>query len=110
MAHLKVKHAMKSAAVLFLAFIPIFFLISFLHLPLVVNLLLIFAAYGLILPTVSWGFEDEADAIAAIFVGINPVIKGLRKLAEAKHADVRRDSYSHPSISNRICRLQKTGR
>lgn len=109
LAHLKAKHAMKSGAVLFLAFIPVFFLISLLHLPLVINLLLIFAAYGLILPTVRWGFEEEADTIAATFVGINPVIKGLRKLAEIKHADVRRDSYSHPSISNRICRLQKTG-
>ena len=107
LAHLKAKHAMKSAAVLSLAFILVFFLISLLHLPLVVDLLLIFAAYGLILPIVSWGFEDEADAIAATFVGINPVIKGLRKLAEAKHTDVRRDSYSHPCISNRISRLQK---
>jgi len=107
LAHLKAKHTMKSIAVLLLAFIPVFFFISILHLPGVVNLLLVFAAYGLILPKVSWGFEDEADAIAATFVGINPVIKGLRKLAEAKHADVRRDAYSHPSISNRISKLQK---
>ena len=108
LAHLKAKHAMKSAAVLSLAFILVFFLISLLHLPGLVNLLLVFSAYGLILPTVSWRFEYEADAIAATFVGSNPVIKGLRKLAEAKHADVRRDTYSHPSISNRISKLQKT--
>jgi len=110
LAHLKAKHTMKSIAVLFLAFIPVFFFISLLHLPVVVNLLLVFAAYGLILPKVSWGFEDDADSIAATWVGINPVIKGLRKLAEAKRADVRCDTYSHPSISNRISKLQKIGR
>ncbi|MCD6391087.1 MAG: M48 family metalloprotease [Dehalococcoidia bacterium] len=109
LAHLKAKHSMKNAIVLFLTLIPVLLLISFLHLPGLVNLLLVFSAYGLILPMVSWRFEYEADAIAATFVGINPVIKGLRKLAEAKCADVRRDTYSHPSISNRISRLQKIG-
>ncbi len=107
LAHLKAKHSMKSVAVLLLTFIPVLFFISLLHLPGLVNLLLLFSAYGLILPEVSWHFEDEADAIAATFVGINPVIKGLRKLAEAKHIDVNRDTYSHPSISNRISKLQK---
>lgn len=110
LAHLKAKHSTKHFVVLLLASIPVFFFISFLHLPALVDFLLVFSAYGLILPEVSWRLEEEADAIAANFVGINPVIKGLRKLAEAKHADVRCDSYSHPSISNRICRLQKTGR
>jgi Zn-dependent protease with chaperone function len=110
LAHLKAKHSMKHFAVLLLAFIPVLFFISLLHLPGLVNFLLVFSAYGLILPEVSWRLEDEADAIAATFVGINPVIKGLRKLAEAKHIDVRRDTYSHPSISNRISRLQKMGR
>ena len=110
LAHLKAKHSMKSVAVLLLASIPVFFFISLLHLPSLVSFLLVFSAYSLILPKVSWRFEDEADAIAATFVGINPVIKGLRELAEAKHADVRRDTYSHPSISDRISRLQKTGR
>jgi Zn-dependent protease with chaperone function len=109
LAHLKSKHSMKSVAVLLLAFIPVLFFISLLHLPSFVNLLLLFSAYGLILPKVSWHFEDEADAIAATFVGINPVIKGLRKLAEAKHADIRHDTYSHPSISDRISKLQKIG-
>jgi len=108
LAHLKAKHSMKNATVLFLTFTMVLFLISLLHLPGLVNPLLVFSAYGLILPTVGWRFEYEADAIAATSVGINPVIKGLRKLAEAKHADVRRDTYSHPSISNRISRLQKT--
>lgn len=107
LAHLKAKHSMKSVAVLLLASIPVLFFISLLHLPSLVNLLLVFSAYGLILPKLSWRFEDEADVIAATFVGINPVIKGLRKLAEAKHTNVRRDTYSHPSISNRISRLQK---
>lgn len=108
LAHLKAKHSIKSATVVFLTSIPVLVFISLLHLPSLVNLLLVFSAYGLILPTVSWRFEYEADAIAATFVGSNPVIKGLRKLAEAKHADVRRDTYSHPSISNRISKLQKT--
>jgi Zn-dependent protease with chaperone function len=107
LAHLKAKHSMKSVAVLLLVSIPVLFFVSLLHLPGLVNLLLVFSAYGLILPKVSWRFEDEADAIAATFVGINPVIKGLRKLAEAKHTDVSRDTYSHPSISNRISKLQK---
>jgi hypothetical protein len=110
LAHFKAKHSMKNASVLFLTSIPVLGLISLLHLPGLVNLLLVFSVYGLILPTVSWHFEYEADAIAATFVGSNPVIEGLRKLAEAKHADVRRDTYSHPSISNRISRLQKVGR
>lgn len=108
LAHLKVKHPVKNATVLFLTFILVVFLSSLLHLPGLVNLLLVFSTYGLILPMVSWRFEYEADAIAATFVGSNPVIRGLRKLAEAKHADVRRDTYSHPSISNRISKLQKT--
>jgi len=99
---------MKNATLVFLTSIPVLVLIALLHLPGLVNLLLVFSAYGLLLPTVSWRFEYEADAIAATFVGSNPVIKGLRKLAEAKHADVRRDTYSHPSISNRISKLQKT--
>jgi len=108
LAHLKAKHSMKNATLVFLTSIPVLVLIALLHLPGLVNLLLVFSAYGLLLPTVSWRFEYEADAIAATFVGSNPVIKGLRKLAEAKHADVRRDTYSHPSISNRISKLQKT--
>ncbi len=110
LAHLKAKHSMKIFTVLFLTSIPVLFLISALHLPSLVNLLLVFSAYGLILPTVSWHFEYEADAIAATFVGSNPVIEGLRKLAEEKHTDVRRDTYSHPSTSDRIARLQKTAR
>ena len=110
LAHLKAKHSIKIFAILFLAFISVFLFISLLHLPSIVTFLLVFSAFGLILPKVSWHFEDEADAIASTFVGINPVIKGLRKIAEAKHADVRRDTYSHPSISSRIDRLQKTGR
>ena len=109
-AHLKANHPMKSAVVLILTFVPVLFVISFLQLPGLVNLLLVFSIYGLILPIVSWRFEYEADAIAATFVGSQPVIKGLGKLAEAKNADVRRDTYSHPSISNRISRLQKLGR
>jgi Zn-dependent protease with chaperone function len=107
LAHLKAKHSMKSVVVLLLVSIPVLLFVSLLHLPGLVNLLLVFSAYGLILPKVSWRFEDEADAIATTFVGINPVIKGLRKLAEAKHTDVSRDTYSHPSISNRISKLQK---
>jgi hypothetical protein len=110
LAHLKGKHSMRSLAILLLASIPTLLFISLLHLPGIVNLLLVFSSYGLILPIVSWCFEYEADAIAATFVGINPVIKGLRKLAEVKHTDLRRDTYSHPSISNRISRLQEVGR
>jgi len=110
LAHLRAKHSMKNVTVLFLTFIPVLFLISVLHLPGPVNLLLVFSAYGLILPMVSWHSEYEADAIAATFVGINPVIRGLRKLAEVKQTDISRDTYSHPSISNRISRLQKVGR
>jgi len=110
LAHLKAKHSMRSFAVLFLASIPVLLFISLLHLPGIVNLLLMFSAYGLLLPNVSWRSEYEADAIAAAFVGIHPVIKGLRKLAEAKHTDFTRDTYSHPSISNRISRLQKVCR
>jgi len=103
LAHLKAKHSKKSAAVLLLTSIPVLYLISFLHLPGLVNLLLVFATYGLILPMVSWRFEYDADTIAATFVGSHPVIKGLRKLAEAKHTDVRREDQSsefqghHPS-------------
>jgi hypothetical protein len=110
LAHLKAKHSMRSFVILFLASIPTLIFISLLRLPGIVNLLLVFSAYGLILPMVSWCFEYEADAIAATFVGINPVIKGLTKLAEARHTDLRRDTYSHPSISNRISRLQEVDR
>jgi len=109
LAHLKANHPLKSAGVLLVMSIPILFLISFLHLPSLVNLLVVFSVYGLILPMVSWRFEYEADAIAVTFVGSQPVIKGLGKLAEVKHSDVRRDTYSHPSISSRISRLQKMG-
>ena len=109
LAHLKANHPLKSAGVLLLTSIPILFLISFLHLPSLVNLLVVFSVYGLILPMVSWRFEYEADAIATTFVGRQPVIKGLGRLAEAKHTNVGRDTYSHPSISNRISRLQKIG-
>jgi Zn-dependent protease with chaperone function len=110
LAHLRAKHPTKRAIVLFLMSIPVLLFITFLHLPNLVNLLLLFSAYGLIVPMVSWRFEYDADAIATTFVGIEPVIKGLRKIAEVKHADVRRDTYSHPSISNRISRLQKIDR
>ena len=110
LAHLKAKHPLKSAWVLLLTFIPVVFLISFLHLPGLVNLLLVFSIYGLILPTVSWRFEYEADAIAATFVGSQPVIKGLGKLVEATNINVGRDTYSHPSISSRISRLHNTAR
>lgn len=109
LAHLKAKHSMRSFAVLFLASIPVLLFILLLHLPGIVNLLLMFSAYGLILPMVSWRLEYEADAIAATFVGSIPVIKGLRKLAEVKQINVSRDTYSHPSISNRLSRLQKVG-
>jgi Zn-dependent protease with chaperone function len=110
LAHLRAKHSTKSFLVLLLTSIPVFLLITFLHLPNLVNLLLLFSAYGLIVPMVSWRFEYDADATAATFVGIQPVIKGLRKIAEVKHADVQRDTYSHPSISNRISKLQKVDR
>jgi Zn-dependent protease with chaperone function len=107
LAHLKANHPLKSAGVLFLTSLPILFLISFLQLPSLVNLLLVFSTYGLILPAVSWHFEYEADTIAAKFVGSQSVIKGLGKLAEAKRTNIKRDTYSHPSTSNRIARLQK---
>ena len=110
LAHLQAKHSMKNVTLLFLTFILVVLLLSLLHLPGLVNLLSVFSAYGLILPMVSWRFEYEADAIAATFVGINPLMKGLRKIAETKHTDVRCDTYSHPCISNRISRLQKIGR
>jgi hypothetical protein len=106
LAHLRARHSTKSAIVLFLTSIPVLLFITFLHLPNLLNLLLVFSAYGLIVPTVSWRFEHDADAIATMFVGIGPVIKGLRKIAEVKHADVRCDTYSHPSVSSRISRLQ----
>lgn len=107
LAHLRAKHSTKSAIVFFLTSIPVLLFITFLHLPNLVNLLLLFSAYGLIVPMVSWRFEYDADAIATMFVGIQPVTKGLRKIAEVKHADVRCNTYSHPSISNRISKLQK---
>jgi Zn-dependent protease with chaperone function len=110
LAHVKAKHPMRRLAVLILISIPVLLFISLLHLPGIVNLLLAFSAYGLIIPTVSWYFEYEADAIAATWVGIQPVIKGLRSLAEVKHTNVMRDTYSHPSISNRISRLQKVNK
>lgn len=110
LAHLKANHPMKSAEVLFLMSIPTLFLISFLNLPGLINLLIVFSVYGLILPILSWHFEYKADAIAATFVGSQSVIKGLGRLAEAKRANIMRDTYSHPSISNRISRLQKMER
>jgi Zn-dependent protease with chaperone function len=110
LGHLKAHHPLKNLGVLLLVFMPVVFFISFLHLPGLVNLLLVFSTYGLILPTVSWRFEYKADAIAAGFVGSQPVIKALGKLAEANNIDVRRDTYSHPSISKRIYRLQKLGK
>ena len=98
LAHLKARHLMKNAGVLLMLFMPVLFIISFLHLPGLVNLLLVFSAYGLILPAVSWRHEYEADAIAASFVGSEPVIMALGKLAEANSIDVQRDTYLHPSI------------
>lgn len=106
LAHLKARHPLKNAGVLLLVFMPVVFVISFLHLPGLVNLLLVFSAYGLILPAVSWRLEYEADAIAASFVGSQPVIMALGKLAEANNIDVQRDTYLHPSIWKRISRLQ----
>jgi Zn-dependent protease with chaperone function len=106
LAHLRATHPSRTAIVLLLTIIPVSLFITFLHLPSVVNLVVLFSAYGLIVPVVSWHCEYDADAIAATFVGIEPVIKGLRKIAEVKNADVRCDTYSHPSISRRISRLQ----
>lgn len=102
LAHLRAKHSSKSAIVLVLTTIPVLLFIAFLHLPNLVNLLLLFSAYGLIVPIVSWRFEYDADATATTFVGIEPVTKGLRKIAEVKNVDVRCDTYSHPSILSRI--------
>jgi len=107
LAHLKAKHPVKSAGILLLTSIPVIFLVSFLHLPGIVNLILVFSAYGLILPMVSWYFEYEADAVAASFVGCQPVMKGLGKLADVKKTNIKQDTYSHPSISKRIIRLQR---
>ena len=105
LAHLKAYHPLKNAGVLLLTFMPVIFLVSFLHLPGIVNLILVFSTYGLILPTISWHFENEADTIAASFVGGQSVIKGLEKLADAKNINVGRDTYSHPSVASRISRL-----
>jgi Zn-dependent protease with chaperone function len=110
LAHLKARHPLKNASVLLLVFVAVVFAIPFLHLPGLVNLLLVFSAYGLILPAVSWRLEYEADAIAARFVGRQPVTIALGKLAEANNIDVQRDTYLHPSVRKRISRLQNLGR
>lgn len=110
LAHRKARHPLKSLGVLFLVFMPIVYFIPLMQLPGIVNLLLVFAAYALVLPIASWHFEYEADSIAAQSVGKQPVITALLRLSEANAIDIKRDTYSHPSISKRVHRLQKLGK
>lgn len=110
LAHRKASHPLKQLGLLLLVFMPIGCLISLMQLPGIVNLLLVFAAYGLVLPIARWHFEYEADSIAAQFVGKQPVVTALLRLSEANAIDIERDTYSHPSISKRMHRLQKLGK
>lgn len=110
LAHRKAHHPLKRLGMLLLAFMPIVYFISLMQLPGIVNLLLVFAAYALVLPIASWHFEYEADSIAAQFVGKQLMITALLRLSEANAIDIKRDTYSHPSISKRIHRLQKLGK
>ncbi len=110
LAHRKAHHPLKCLGVLLLASMTIVYFISLMQLPGIVNLLFVFAAYALVLPIASWHFEYEADSIAAQSVGKQPVITALLKLSEANAIDIKRDTYSHPSISKRIHRLQKLGK
>jgi len=110
LAHRKAYHPLKHLGILLLAFMPVVCLISLMQLPGIVNLLVVFAAYGLVFPIASWHFEYEADSIAAQFVGKQPVIIALLRLSDANAIDIKRDTYSHPSIAKRIHRLQKLGR
>ena len=76
LAHLKAYHPLKQLGILLLAFMPVVCLISLIQLPVIVNLLLVFAAYALVLPIASWHFEYEADCTKGRFVSqASPWIK-----------------------------------
>ncbi len=59
------------------------------------------------MPLVSWPFEYKADAIAAQYVGKEQMVSALMKLADKNNIDMNRDSYTHPSISKRVARLNR---
>lgn len=104
--HKKGHHQVKRA-LLFLLAAPLFVYLVQLPFPIFINWLIVFAAIGLVVPLVSWPFEYRADAIAAKYVGGQKVIDALLKLAASASIDINRDSYTHPSISRRIKRLQR---
>jgi len=110
LGHKKGHHHLKRTVLFMLAMIPLSCCLAQSGLPFFVNLLISFAAVGLIMPLVSWPFEYQADAIAAKCIGPEGperVINGLKKLAASAGIDINRDSYTHPSISRRVKKLQR---
>ena len=111
LGHKKGHHQLKGPLLLFIMsiifVIPLFFYLVRSPLPFLIDWLILYAAVGLVVPFVSWPLEYEADAIAGKYIGEETVINGLRKLATSASIDVNRDSYTHPSISRRIKRLQR---
>lgn len=110
LGHRKGHHHLKRPGLFVLAMIPLLCCLAQSGLPFFVNLLISFAAIGLVMPLVSWPFEYQADAIAAKCIGPEGperVINGLKKLAASAGIDINRDSYTHPSISRRIKKLQR---
>jgi len=106
LGHKKGHHNVKRAA-LFLLATPLFIYLAQSPFPFFVNVLMVFAAAGLIMPLVSWPFEYRADTVAAKCLGEQKVIDALMKIAGSAGVDITRDSYTHPSISRRIRRLQR---
>lgn len=109
LGHRKGRHHLKRSFLLFMT-LPLFLYLFYLPFPIYINLLMIFAAARLITPLISWPFEYDADKIAAKHIGPENVIDGLVKLATLAHININADSFTHPSISKRIKRLQKMRR
>jgi Zn-dependent protease with chaperone function len=109
LGHRKGKHHLKRFFLL-LSTLPLFLYLIYLPFPIYINLLMLFAAARLITPLISWLFEYDADKIAAKCIGPENVINGLMKLATLAHIDINADTFTHPSISRRIKKLQEIRR
>jgi len=106
LAHLKADHSVRMMLAM-CAWMPLAPMIFLLHLPWLVQGLVLFSVAALVLSSLSWRFEYQADEIAALNVGVLPVEKALRAFAETCGADMWRDCWSHPSLARRISRLQR---
>ncbi len=106
LAHRQENHTGRCFILTMMIFYFVAFLISTFHYSLIVDILILFAIWGLAAPMVSWPFEYAADRMSARYVGKTKMISALEELANSTGANPYVDSYSHPSIARRIRVLQ----